>query len=95
MIITIEPGYYRAEEWGIRHENQYEAVPVACGGDHQMLGFAHLTYVPFDVRLLEPSLLSATEIAWLNDYHLQVYQKMAEYLDDKDHSWLRTVCQPI
>lgn len=95
MIITIEPGYYRAEEWGIRHENQYEVVPIACGGDNQMLGFAHLTYVPFDVRLLEPSLLSTTEIAWLNDYHLQVYQKMAEYLDDKDHTWLRTACQPI
>ena len=95
MVMTIEPGYYRADEWGIRHENQYETAVADCGGEIEMLGFQHLTFVPFDTRLLDMSLMSEAEIFWLNDYHQQVYHQIAEYLNEQDRRWLEQACKAI
>ncbi len=95
MVITIEPGYYRADQWGVRHENQYEVVAVDCGGDREMLGLRHMTFVPFDTRLLDRSLLTESEINWLNDYHQQVYQNMTDALNDQNRFWLKQACQAI
>ena len=95
MVMTIEPGYYRADEWGIRHENQYEVAPVDCGGEIEMLGFRHMTFVPFDTRLLDSSMMNKAEIHWLNDYHQQVYHQITGYLDDQDRQWLKQACATI
>lgn len=95
MVMTIEPGYYRADEWGIRHENQYEVEVVDCDGEIEMLGFRHMTFVPFDTRLLDKSLMTEEEIHWLNDYHQQVYHCIAERLGERDRLWLKKACKAI
>lgn len=47
MILSNEPGYYRAGAYGIRIENlvlvEERAIP---GGDRPMLGFETLTLAP-------------------------------------------------
>ncbi|MEH6570823.1 MAG: aminopeptidase P family protein [Halioglobus sp.] len=89
MIISNEPGYYRDGGFGIRCENL--VVVRTCsggGGDRAMLDFETITLVPFDNRLLLPSLLNADEIDWLNNYHDKVRETLAPLLDDSDRRWL-------
>ncbi|PJE80324.1 Aminopeptidase [invertebrate metagenome] len=95
MVMTIEPGYYRNSEWGVRHENMYEVVPFSVDGEIDTLGFRHMTFAPFDNRLLDRYLLTEHELDWLNGYHHQVYEKLAFYLDEPDRQWLKDACQPL
>ena len=51
-----------------------------------MLGFETLTLVPFDRRLIDPSLLTRDELAWLNAYHAEVRRKIEKLLKGADRS---------
>lgn len=96
MIVSNEPGYYKAGQYGIRIENllivtEAEAIP---GGDRKMMGFETLTLVPIDLRLVEPKLLAADEIAWLNDYHARVRDVIGPHLV-ADRKWLEAATAPL
>ena len=75
MIISNEPGYYKAGDFGIRIENlvvvrDAEDVP---GGDRPMHSFETVSLAPIDRRLIEPLLMTPAEIAWLDSYHQRVF----------------------
>ncbi len=91
MILSNEPGYYREGKYGIRLENLILVTPPEAieGGERDMLGFATLTLVPFDRRLIEPKLLSPKELAWLNAYHAEVRRKIEPSLKSSERPWLR------
>jgi Xaa-Pro aminopeptidase len=97
MILSNEPGLYRAGEYGIRVENLVLVTPPAPikGGTREMLGFETLTLVPFDRRLIDPGLLTLDELAWLNAYHAEVRRKIEPLLKGADRSWLREATAPI
>ena len=83
MILSNEPGYYRTGAYGIRIENLVlvtEAAAVA-GAEKPLNAFETLTLAPIDVRLVEPRLLAAEEIAWLAAYHARVRETLAPLLD--------------
>jgi Xaa-Pro aminopeptidase len=97
MIVSNEPGYYKAGAYGIRIENLQvvaAAKPVP-GGDRPMLGFETLTLAPIDRRLIERGLLTAEERAWLDAYHASVTVKIAPLVDADVGAWLKSVCTPI
>ena len=98
MILSNEPGYYKAGDYGIRIENLlvvHEAAPIE-GGDRPMHWFETLTFSPIDRNLVEPSIMSDAELDWLNDYHAQVVRKIAPRLEsDEDQAWLQAACAPI
>jgi Xaa-Pro aminopeptidase len=92
MILSNEPGYYRAGAYGIRIENLVlvaEAPPVA-GGEKPLNAFETLTLAPIDVRLIEPRLLAPEEIAWLAAYHARVRETLAPLVDAPTRDWLMT-----
>jgi Xaa-Pro aminopeptidase len=98
MICSNEPGYYKTGEYGIRIENlvvvrQAEQV----GGDRPMMTFETITFTPIDLELVEPSLLTNEERAWLNAYHAEVRAKIApEVKDDAEtRAWLERSTRPI
>ena len=84
MIISNEPGYYASGAFGIRIENlvvvEERAIP---GGERPMLGFETLTLAPIDLSLVEPKLMDADEIAWLDNYHARVRKALSSA------GWLR------
>ena len=97
MIISNEPGYYKTGEYGIRIENlilvrELEKRPEE---EREMLGFETLSFVPIDLRLIDKSLLSPDETAWLDDYHGQVLDLISPRLRDKDRTWLETATAPL
>lgn len=97
MILSVEPGLYRAGLWGIRIENLVEVVecPMPMGGERPLLGFVPLTLVPFDRRLLDLALLTRDEIAWIDAYHARILAELAPLLDEAERDWLHAACRPM
>ncbi len=97
MIVSNEPGYYKAEAYGIRIENLQVVTPAEDieGGDLPMLGFETLTLAPIDRRLIVRERLSEAERKWLNDYHARVLAIHEMALDRDEQVWLRSACAPI
>jgi Xaa-Pro aminopeptidase len=96
MIVSNEPGYYRDGAFGMRCEN----LQVVCecnetAGETPMLAFETLTLVPFDQRLIDPALLDAGEIDWLNRYHQQVASTIGPLLEGADREWLEQATRTI
>lgn len=94
MVISNEPGYYKAGEYGIRIENLVAVVEKPHGGK-PWLGFETLTCAPIDTRLVDTGLLAAAEREWLNAYHGWVAANLSPRLDAEAQAWLQTRCQPI
>lgn len=93
MVVSIEPGYYRENAFGIRIEN---LVYIAKDKEHtDFLKFVPLTMAPIDFRLIDKYLLSNGEIEWLNNYHRLVYETIAPKLNAEEQDWLKKVCAPL
>ena len=90
MIVSNEPGYYAAGAFGIRTENlvAVEERPIP-GGERAMLGFETLTLAPIDVTLIDPKLMDAEEIAWLDAYHKRVRATLSPLVDPETRGWLK------
>ncbi len=96
MILSNEPGYYRAGGWGIRIENLIvvqEAAPL--GDNRRMLDFETITLCPIDKRLILPALLGADEIDWLDTYHARVLAEIAPLVTPATRDWLVQACAPL
>ncbi|WP_294202243.1 aminopeptidase P family protein [uncultured Sphingomonas sp.] len=96
MMLSNEPGYYKAGEYGIRIENLVLVEPRAiAGADRDMLGFETLTLCPIERTLIVAELLTATERDWLNAYHARVAEILAPELESADRDWLLEKCTAI
>jgi Xaa-Pro aminopeptidase len=96
MILSNEPGYYRAGAYGIRIENLVlvtEAPPVP-GAERPLNAFETLTLVPLDARLVEPAMLTAEERAWFDAYQGRVRETLAPHLDTTARAWLLAATIP-
>jgi Xaa-Pro aminopeptidase len=96
MILSNEPGYYKTGEYGIRIENLVLVVdrPVE-GGEKETLGFETLTFAPIEPRLVDVSMMSDSELDWLNDYHAGVLARIGPRLEGEDKAWLERQCAPL
>jgi Xaa-Pro aminopeptidase len=97
MILSNEPGYYKAGEYGIRIENLVLVVegPSVEGAEKPLNAFETLTLVPIDQRLIERSLLDAGEIAWLDAYHARVARELSALVDDVTRTWMTAATRPL
>jgi len=89
MVVSNEPGYYKAGQYGIRIENLQTVIVLPdLSGERPMLGFEPLTLVPVDTRLIDPNLLTDKEKNWLRDYHHRVYAALKPLVSDEVEPWL-------
>lgn len=96
MIISNEPGYYKAGEYGIRIENLVAVVKQEAGeGGRDYFGFETITCAPIDTRLIDGALLTAGEKKWLNDYHAWVLESHSALLEADDRRWLAARCAVV
>ena len=96
MFLSNEPGYYKPDHYGIRIENLVLVEPRnIAGGDMAMLGFETLTFAPIDKTLVEASLLTADERAWLDGYHADVLRIIGPQLEGAAKAWLEEACAPL
>ncbi|WP_299796465.1 aminopeptidase P family protein [uncultured Shewanella sp.] len=97
MVISNEPGYYRADEFGIRLENLVAVRPceALAGAEREIFEFEALTMIPMDTRLIDKTLLSDAEINWFNDYHTQVFDTLSPFMQGEELDWLANATKAI
>ncbi|MDY8108197.1 aminopeptidase P family protein [Fulvimarina sp. 2208YS6-2-32] len=97
MIVSNEPGYYKEGAYGIRIENLVLVTRESDieGGETSMMGFETLTLCPIDRRLIDPGLMTAEEITWLDAYHAQVRGALTPMLDVDEAAWLAEATRPL
>ncbi len=92
-VISNEPGYYKAGEYGIRIEN---LVTVHEAADHPgFLEFETITLAPIDTRLIDLDLLTAAERDWLNAYHVRVWTEIGPLVSGAVKDWLKQATTEI
>ncbi|MDY0236083.1 MAG: aminopeptidase P family protein [Gudongella sp.] len=95
MVVTIEPGVYKQGKYGIRHENVVNVIKNIKNESGQFMNFAVLSYCYFDLACIDKELLTKHEIDWINDYHNEVYTKIAQYLTESEAVWLKEKTRKI
>ena len=97
-VFSDEPGIYRTNEYGIRTENLVVCVPA--GDFPRTTGetyyeFETITLCFYDKRLMDLSMLTADEIAWINAYHARVFEAVSPRLNEAEKAYLAEKCKPI
>ena len=96
MIVSNEPGYYKAGEYGIRIENlvlvEGRTIP---GAERDMLGTRTLSHVPIDRTLIVSEMLDGGERDWLNAYHAETLRRIGPLVPDEVQAWLAQACAPV
>jgi len=92
MVVSNEPGYYKTGAYGIRIENLQAVTEIVetAGSEKKMLGFETLTLVPIDRKLIDVTMLTESEIDWLNTYHTRVRETLRPSVDDVTAKWLES-----
>ncbi len=90
MVMSNEPGVYKAGKHGVRIENLIvvqEDENTKYGG--QFMKFETLTLCPIDLDAIDVSLLTFEEKQWLNCYHRTVFEKLSTYLQGEELEYLK------
>lgn len=96
MIVSNEPGYYKADAYGIRIENLITVREATIeGADRAYLEFETLTLAPIDLNCVDAALLTEAERGWLNAYHLRVRDEIGPQLDAPTRVWLDEATRAI
>jgi len=90
-IMTVEPGYYKADVFGIRIENQVEVTADRPG----FCRFDSLTLAPIDLRMANVDSLTATEVDFLDGYHADVRDQLLGKVDAEAQPYLLWHTRPI
>ncbi|NCC55226.1 MAG: aminopeptidase P family protein, partial [Erysipelotrichia bacterium] len=95
MVVTNEPGVYIEGSHGIRCENEMIVCKDVENEYGQFMKFETLTFVPFDLDLIDVQYLDEASKKWLNAYHQEVYEKISPYLETAEKEWLKQYTRAI
>lgn len=95
MVTTNEPGVYVENSHGIRIENEIVVRKAEKNEYGQFMDFEVITFAPIDLDAIDESLLLKDERVYLNNYHKQVYDKIAPYLNEEEKQWLKIYTREI
>ena len=89
MVMSNEPGVYRAGAYGVRIENAIHAIEKGTYEAGRFFTFETLTLVPLDLNSMNQDLLTQAEKEWINTYHQKIYEKLSPRLTHEECSWLK------
>lgn len=96
MVLSNEPGYYKAGAYGIRIESLVVVERCNDNSEKPFLQFRTLTRAPIDLKLIDKDLLTKVEIDWLNTYHRNLCEDLLPYCQDKElRRWIDNQCHNI
>jgi Xaa-Pro aminopeptidase len=97
MILSNEPGYYKAGHYGVRIENLVlvSEGPAVAGADKPLNHFETLTLAPIDRRLIGLDLMTTDEIAWVDAYHANVRDTLTPLVAEDTRAWLNAATAPL
>ena len=95
MIVTDEPGIYKAGRHGIRIENTLLIVPAQETEFGKFYKFEPLTLCPIDKKAIAIEIMTDEELVWLNEYHQMVYDRLCPFLSEEENVWLKEATSPL
>ncbi|MCG9722627.1 aminopeptidase P family protein [Shewanella sp. Isolate7] len=97
MVVSNEPGYYRADAFGIRIENlvAVQACEALTSAEREIYEFHAITLIPIDTRLVDKQLLTDAEVNWLNTYHQRVRETLSPLMQGAELDWLLKATEAI
>ncbi|KAF4795347.1 Xaa-Pro aminopeptidase 2 [Turdus rufiventris] len=99
MFTSIEPGYYRDGEFGIRIEDVALVVEAQTESEETFLTFEVVSLVPYDRKLINLSLLSSEQIQYLNSYYAKIREQVGPELRrqqlEEEYAWLQENTEPF
>ena len=95
MLTSNEPGFYKEGEYGIRIENLVLVVEDQETPFGKFYKFDTVTLFPIDTHLIDLSVLTASELNWINEYHERVYTHLSPFLNELEIVWLEDKCVKI
>jgi Xaa-Pro aminopeptidase len=91
LVLTVEPGYYAAEAFGIRIENQVEVVEDGNG----FLRLQSLTHIPIATDMIDVAALTSAEIAFFDAYHEGVRARLFDRVLPETRDYLVAATAPL
>ncbi len=95
MLVTNEPGVYKAGKFGVRLENTIVCKEIETNDDGTFLGFETISWFPFDLDCVNKDLMEQWEINWLNEYHKTTFEKLSKLLNADEVEWLKNATRSI
>ncbi len=95
MTVTDEPGIYKEGSHGVRIENTLLVVLAKETKYGSFYRFEPLTLCPIDKEAIRIDLLNDEEISWFNQYHQNVYDRLAPMLNEEERTWLKEATSPL
>ena len=95
MILTDEPGIYKAGRHGIRIENTLLIIPAQETEFGKFYKFEPLTLCPIDKKAIAVEIMTDEELTWLNEYHQMVYDRLNPSLNEEEQAWLKEATAPL
>ena len=95
MVMSNEPGVYKANKWGIRIENLVTVIEKENNEFGKFLAFETLTLCPIDTTPIVLPLMTKEELEWLNSYHKMVYERLSPHLSTEENKWLAAKTKPL
>lgn len=91
MIMSNEPGYYVDHKYGVRIEN----LVLLEKNDKGNTTFRSITYCPYEPEAINKKLLTDDEIKWINDYNVEVREKLLPLLDGELAEFLKSQTEEL
>ena len=97
LVLSNEPGLYRAGQYGIRTENLVTPVvdETMLSAMQPMLRMQTLSLAPIETRLIKTAMMTPVEINWVNDYHNRVREELMPLLSPRARKWLERATEII
>ncbi|XP_054595148.2 xaa-Pro aminopeptidase 2 [Nothobranchius furzeri] len=99
MFTSIEPGYYKENDFGIRIEDVAMTILAHTKYGHNFLTFDTISLVPYDKKLIDTMLLSSEQLQWLNSYYKKIRQLVGPELDKQglheEKDWMLRNTEPF
>ncbi len=95
MVISDEPGVYKAGRYGIRIENLIACQSYAESEFGEFYNFEILSMVPYERKLIDVRYLTDVEIAQIDAYHQWVRDQLIDYVFEETKPWLEEATSPL
>ena len=95
MVISDEPGVYKAGRYGIRIENLIACQSYTESEFGEFYNFEILSMVPYERKLIDVRYLTDVEIAQIDAYHQWVRDQLIDYVFEETKPWLEEATSPL
>ena len=94
-VTTDEPGMYLEGKFGIRTENILICQTLETTEYGEFCCFETVTLCPISRELINKDMLTSEQIAWLDNYHAMVFEKLSPLLEPDVTEWIRKETLPL